>query len=110
MGLGSDKNSIGLEDQTRRAASGLMAKIHAQAGDFDYVVFQQNLVSTPTLLASTWDSQRRKSNLASMPRVSVMLGQRALCWAWSTSSIKRVPVKESWWFPMGLVRAAMPLP
>ncbi|WP_420233102.1 hydroxymethylglutaryl-CoA synthase [Pseudomonas sp. ABY48] len=47
MGLGSDKNSIGLEDQTRRAASGLMAKIHAQAGDFDYVVFQQNLVSTP---------------------------------------------------------------
>ena len=51
MGLGSDKNSIGLEDQTRRAAEGLMAKLHTSPADYDYVVFQQNLVSTPYSLA-----------------------------------------------------------
>ncbi|OHX14410.1 hydroxymethylglutaryl-CoA synthase [Chromobacterium sphagni] len=50
MGLGSDKNSIGLEDQTRRAAEGLMGKLKTSASDFDYVVFQQNVVSTPRSL------------------------------------------------------------
>ncbi|WP_426200714.1 hydroxymethylglutaryl-CoA synthase [Pseudomonas sp. TWP3-1] len=51
MGLGSDKNSIGLEDQTRRAAEGIMAKLRTCPQDYDYVVFQQNLVSTPYSLA-----------------------------------------------------------
>jgi 2-acetylphloroglucinol acetyltransferase len=47
MGLGSQKNSIGLEDQTCRAVRGLTARMGSSATDYDYVVFQQNLVSTP---------------------------------------------------------------
>ncbi|WP_282598410.1 3-oxoacyl-[acyl-carrier-protein] synthase III C-terminal domain-containing protein, partial [Pseudomonas protegens] len=33
------------------AAEGLMAKLHTSPADYDYVVFQQNLVSTPYSLA-----------------------------------------------------------
>jgi 2-acetylphloroglucinol acetyltransferase len=50
MGLGSDKNSIGLEDQTGRAVRGLMARLETRAEDYDYVVFQQNVTSTPHAL------------------------------------------------------------
>lgn len=50
MGLGSDKNSIGLEDQTSRAVRGLMAQMGTSATDYNYVVFQQNLPSTPRVL------------------------------------------------------------
>lgn len=47
MGLGSDKNSIGLEEQTARAVHGLFKKLGTSSHDYDYAVFQQNLVSTP---------------------------------------------------------------
>jgi hydroxymethylglutaryl-CoA synthase len=47
MGLGSHKNSIGLDDQTGRAVRGLMARMQTSATDYDYVVFQQNVVATP---------------------------------------------------------------
>ena len=50
MGLGPDKNSIGLEDQTCRAVGGLMTRMGTSAADYDYVVFQQNVVSTPYAL------------------------------------------------------------
>jgi 2-acetylphloroglucinol acetyltransferase len=50
MGLGPDKNAIGLEDQTCRAVSGLMTRMRTSAADYDYVVFQQDLVSTPYAL------------------------------------------------------------
>jgi 2-acetylphloroglucinol acetyltransferase len=50
MSLGSEKNSIGLEAQTGRAVAGLMAKLDVSAADYDYVVFQQNLASTPYAL------------------------------------------------------------
>ncbi|WP_440029755.1 hydroxymethylglutaryl-CoA synthase [Chromobacterium amazonense] len=50
MGLGSDKNSIGLEEQTRRAVHGLMDQLKTSPSDFDYAVFQQNVTATPRSL------------------------------------------------------------
>ncbi|WP_046158193.1 hydroxymethylglutaryl-CoA synthase [Chromobacterium vaccinii] len=50
MGLGSDKNGIGLEEQTRRAVRGLLDKLKASPSDFDYAVFQQNVAATPRSL------------------------------------------------------------
>ena len=80
MGLGSDKNSIGLEEQTARAVHGLFKKLGTSSHDYDYAVFQQNLVSTPARWVATWASRRARSSPASTPAASATPARPARCW------------------------------